>query len=66
MSANVYDSLGEGYESAGKFDQATQKFQKAIEVGTKTDDQNLEQYKEHLKRVTAEANGASKKSPGHM
>jgi predicted alpha/beta superfamily hydrolase len=65
-SANVYDSLGEGYESAGKFDQATQKFQKAIEVGTKTDDQNLEQYKEHLKRVTAEANGASKKSPGHM
>jgi uncharacterized protein len=59
-SANVYDSLGEGYETAGKFDLATQRFQKAIEVGTKTGDQNLDQYKEHLKRVAAEEAAAAK------
>ena len=59
-SANVYDSLGEGLETAGKFDLATQRFQKAIEVGTMTDDPNLGQYKDHLKRVTAEKAGRHK------
>ncbi|HXR16041.1 MAG TPA: alpha/beta hydrolase-fold protein [Terriglobales bacterium] len=63
-SANVYDSLGEGYETAGKFDLATQRFEKAIEVGTKTGDQNLDQYKEHLKRVAAEENTAAEKAAG--
>ena len=61
-SANVYDSLGEGYENAGKLDAATQQFQKAIEVGTKTNDPNLESYKGHLKRVTAEMKAASEKA----
>jgi len=58
-SANVYDSLGEGYENAGKFDVATDQIQKAIEVGTKASDPNLDQYKDHLKRVAAE------KAAGH-
>ena len=51
-SANVYDSLGDGYESAGKLDLALQNCQKAVEVGTKTNDQNLDQFKDHLKRLT--------------
>jgi uncharacterized protein len=64
-SANVHDSLGEGYETAGKFDLATQQFQQAIEVGTKISDPNVGQYKDHLKRVAAEIKAASEKTAGH-
>jgi predicted alpha/beta superfamily hydrolase len=63
-SANVYDSLGEGLENAGKLDLAREKFQKAIEVGTKTNDPNLSAYKDHLKRVTEEAKAAGTKTAG--
>jgi predicted alpha/beta superfamily hydrolase len=63
-SANVYDSLGEGYENAGKLDVATEQVQKAIEVGTKTNDPNLDGYKDHLKRMTAETKAAPDKA-GH-
>ncbi len=64
-SANVYDSLGEGYENEGKFDLATQNVQKAIEVGAKIGDPNLDLYKQHLTRVTTEANAAAEKAAGH-
>jgi predicted alpha/beta superfamily hydrolase len=60
-SANVYDSLGEGLEAASKYDAAAQNFQKAIEMGTKSDDGNLATFKQHLERVTAEAKAASAK-----
>jgi predicted alpha/beta superfamily hydrolase len=56
-SANVYDSLGEGLEAAGKYDDARQNFEKAIEMATKTNDPVLPQFKQHLERVTAEAKG---------
>lgn len=62
-SANVYDSLGEGYETAGKFDLARPEFQKAIEVGSKTGDSNLPAYSDHLKRLAAEAKAGADK-PG--
>lgn len=61
-SANVYDSLGEGYENAGKLNLATDRFLKAIEMGTKNDDPNLSAYQDHLKRVTAEAKTALEKT----
>jgi predicted alpha/beta superfamily hydrolase len=61
-SANVYDSLGEGYENAGKLDLAAEMIQKSIEVGTRTADPNLDRYKDHLKRVSAKAKAASEKS----
>ena len=61
-SANVYDSLGDGYESAGKFDLALQNCEKAVEVGTRTNDRNLDQFKDHLKRVTAEVKGPAEKA----
>ncbi len=64
-SANVYDSLGEGYENAGKLDLASQSFQKAIDVGTKTGDQGLDSFKDHLKRVTAKTNATADKPDGH-
>ena len=63
-SANVYDSLGDGYEGAGKFDLALQNCEKAVDLGTKTNDHNLEPFKDHLKRATAEAKAAAEKSAG--
>jgi len=60
-SANVYDSLGEGLEAAGKYDSATQNFQKAIEMATKNNDAALPEFKRHLERVTAEVTAAAAK-----
>jgi predicted alpha/beta superfamily hydrolase len=59
-SANVYDSLGDGYEADSKLDLATINVQKAVEVGTKIDDPNLGVYKEHLKRLIAKSNTSGK------
>jgi hypothetical protein len=59
QSANVYDSLGEALEGAGKFDAASQNFHKAIELGTKNSDESLPQFQQHLERVAKEAKGAS-------
>ena len=59
-SANVYDSLADGYEADSKLDLATKNAQKAVEVGTKIDDPRLGAYKEHLKRLIAKANAAGK------
>lgn len=52
-SANVYDSLGDGYEADGKLELATKNVQKAIEMGTKVDDSGLGAFKEHLKGLLA-------------
>jgi len=59
-SSNVYDSLADGYENVGKPDLALQNVQKAVEIGTKTNDRNLDQYKAHLKRLqdSAKTTGA--------
>ena len=51
-SANVYDSLGEGYEAAGKQDLARNNYQIAVEKGTESGDNNLAVDKEHLEKVT--------------
>ena len=59
-SANVYDSLADGYEADSKLDLATKNAQKAVEVGTKIDDPHLGEYKEHLKRLIAKANASGK------
>ena len=59
-SANVYDSLADGYEADSKLDLATKNAQKAVEVGTKIDDPRLGAYKEHLKRLIAKANASGK------
>jgi uncharacterized protein len=59
-SANVYDSLGEAYENVGKLDLATAEVQKAVEIGTKTNDPQLDAFKRHLKQVTDKATGGPK------
>jgi hypothetical protein len=62
-SANVYDSLGEGYENADKLDVAIQNIEKAVAQGGVIGDPNLDLYREHLKRVQA-AKAAADKATG--
>jgi tetratricopeptide (TPR) repeat protein len=59
-SANVYDSLGDGYENAGKLDLAIQNVEKAVAQVSQISDPNLDLYKEHLKRVQAAKAAADK------
>jgi predicted alpha/beta superfamily hydrolase len=51
-SANVYDSLGEGYEAAGKLDLAKKNYAIAVKKGAESGNNNLAIYKEHLDKVT--------------
>ncbi len=50
-SANVYDSLGEGYEAMGEFRKARENYAIAVEKGEKIGDPNLPLYKQHLKNI---------------
>ena len=50
-SPNVYDSLGEGLETAGLLAEAAEQYRIAIEKGKGGSDSNLPAYEEHLKRV---------------
>ena len=50
-SPNVYDSLGEGYENNGQDDLARENYQKAYELGTKSNDPNTPVYKRNLERL---------------
>jgi tetratricopeptide (TPR) repeat protein len=50
-SANVYDSLGEGYEAAGKLDLAMENYQIAVEKASESANNNLAIYKQHLEKV---------------
>lgn len=59
-SANVYDSLADGYAASGNFDLAMQNAQKAIAVATETGDPLLPDFKKHVDRLTA----AAKNTPG--
>jgi predicted alpha/beta superfamily hydrolase len=52
-SANVYDSLGEGYEADGQLTLAAQNYKKAYERGLEINDPNLTIFKAHLERVEA-------------
>ncbi len=58
QSANVYDSLGEGYEAAGELELAKKNYQIAVEKGTESGNNNLAVYEEHLDNVTQKLNKA--------
>jgi uncharacterized protein len=51
-SANVYDSLAEAYEKTGKLDLAKPNYERAVQVGTKTNDPNLLLYRKNFERVS--------------
>ena len=50
-SANVYDSLGEAYENNDQYELARQNYQKAYDLGLKSDDPNTPVYKTNLDRM---------------
>ncbi|HWS55119.1 MAG TPA: alpha/beta hydrolase-fold protein [Pyrinomonadaceae bacterium] len=50
-SANVYDSLAEAYERAGKLDLAQQLYAKAVAVGTENSDPALPLFRQNQERV---------------
>jgi len=50
-SANVYDSLGEAYERLGNNDKALENYKKAVQNAEKTNDPNLNIFKQNLERV---------------
>jgi predicted alpha/beta superfamily hydrolase len=52
-SANVYDSLGEAYEKSGKLELAKPNYEKAVQYGERSNDPNLNLFRENLQRVTA-------------
>ncbi|HTA22624.1 MAG TPA: alpha/beta hydrolase-fold protein [Terriglobales bacterium] len=60
QSANVYDSLADGFEAAGKPDLAVQNVEKAVEIATQTADPLLPAFRKHLDRLVA----AGKSAPG--
>lgn len=51
-SANVYDSLGEALEAAGKLEEAQDLYRRAYELGEPLNDPNVTAYKQHLDAVT--------------
>ncbi len=53
-SANVYDSLGEAYENNDQLEPALKNYQKACEVGKKTNDPNNPVYERNMLRVKKE------------
>jgi tetratricopeptide (TPR) repeat protein len=50
-SANVYDSLGEGYETMNEFSLAKMNYEKAFERGQEISDPNTNIYKQHLENL---------------
>jgi predicted alpha/beta superfamily hydrolase len=52
-SANVYDSLGEGYEASNQLELAKENYEIAIQKGEAVNDPNLPIYKLHLANIQA-------------
>jgi predicted alpha/beta superfamily hydrolase len=57
-SANVYDSLGEAYERAGRLELALRSYEKAYALGLKTNDPNMKTFKANRDRVAAQVRPA--------
>jgi Tfp pilus assembly protein PilF len=51
QSVNVWDSLADGLEHAGKKDEALQTHRKAVSVAEASGDPNLESFRKHLDRL---------------
>ena len=51
QSANVYDSLGEAYETSGDIARARENYAKAAEIGKKTNDPNAAVFQQNFERV---------------
>lgn len=56
-SANVYDSLGEGYEAMNEFSLAKINYEKAYKRGQEISDPNTNIYKRHLENLMEKLSG---------
>ena len=56
-SANVYDSLADGYSRLGKVEEAKKNYKKAIEIATKTSHPVLEVSQKKLEALERESSG---------
>ncbi len=56
-SANVYDSLGEALEQAGKLEEARQNYLEAVTRAEKTQDRNLPVFRQHLTGIESKIKG---------
>ena len=52
-SANVYDSLGEALEAAGKLDAAIEQYEKAVAMGEQSNDRLLDTFRQHVTAARA-------------
>ena len=59
QDANVWDSLGDGLDSAGKKDEALASYNKAVRLAEANGDPNLETFRKHAARL----GGATKPDP---
>ena len=50
-SANVYDSLGEALEKAGRREEARASYERALEIGTQLNDPNVPVFRQNAERV---------------
>lgn len=50
-SSNVYDSLGEAFEKSKQYEQASENYKVAAEIGKKTNSPNLQIYETNYSRV---------------
>ena len=50
-SANVYDSLGDGFDKIGKKKKALKNYKKAVSIGEKINDPNLPAFKNNVDRL---------------
>ena len=52
-SANVYDSLGEALEAAGKLDAALDHYEKAVAMAEQSKDPLLDTFRQHVTAARA-------------
>jgi Flp pilus assembly protein TadD len=52
-SANVYDSVGDAYDAAGRSEDARDSYAKAVELAAAEDHPNLGTYRANLERLQA-------------
>lgn len=53
-SANVYDSLGDGYKALGEFEMARRNYETAVKIAKKTNHANLRAYETNLGNLLKE------------
>ena len=65
-SANVFDSLGEAYERTGRYKEALQNYQKALQKGKESGHPNLDVFQRNLLRIQGILKDRKDQNYGHL